>query len=155
MMTEYLVLEWMTPNPITATPRTTLPEANRIMKERRVRRLPVVEDGRVVGMLTSGDLREAAPSMATSLSVFELNYLLEKVTVDKIMKRHVITVAPKTSIRGAASIMLHKKISGLPVVDGDRLVGIITESDVFRMLVRDLNGMAEDSALSENSLTAG
>ena len=98
--TEYLVLEWMTPNPITATPRTTLPEANRIMKERRVRRLPVVEDGRVVGMVTSGDLREAAPSMATSLSVFELNYLLEKVTVDKIMKRHVITVTPKISIRG-------------------------------------------------------
>jgi CBS domain-containing protein len=144
--TDYLVLEWMTPHPITVTPKTPLTEAGRIMKERQVRRLPVVEDGKLVGIITSGDLREAAPSIATSLSVFELNYLLEKVTVDKIMKRHVITVGPKTPIREAANVMLHKKISGLPVIEpqGERLVGIITESDIFRMLVRDMNGKVEN-----------
>ena len=144
-MTHYLVLEWMTPNPITASPKTTLSEAHRIMAERRIRRLPVMENNKLVGIVTSGDLREAAPSIATSLSIFELNYLLDKVTVDKIMKRDVLTVAPKSSIREAARIMLFKKISGLPVVDGDKLIGIITESDIFRMLVREMNGKTEDS----------
>ena len=139
-MTEYLVLEWMTPHPITVSSKTTLTEAHRLMAERRIRRLPVVEHNKLVGIVTSGDLREAAPSIATSLSVFELNYLLDKVTVDKIMKRDVLTVAPKSSIREAARIMLFKKISGLPVVDGDKLIGIITESDIFRMLVREMNG---------------
>jgi acetoin utilization protein AcuB len=142
-MTDYLVLEWMNPHPITISPKTTLNEAHRLMHERRIRRLPVVENNKLVGIVTSGDLREAAPSIVTSLSVFELTYLLDKVTVDKIMKRSVITVAHKSPIREAARIMLFKKISGLPVVDGERLVGIITESDIFRMLVRDLNGKVE------------
>jgi acetoin utilization protein AcuB len=143
-MTNYLVLEWMTPHPITTSPKTSLTDAHRIMSERRIRRLPVLENNKLVGIVTSGDLREAAPSIATSLSIFELNYLLDKVTVDKIMKRDVITVTPKSPIREAARIMLFKKISGLPVVDGSKLIGIITESDIFRMLVREMNGKAED-----------
>ena len=141
-MTDYFVLEWMAPNPITISPRTTLSEANRIMKDHRVRRLPVVDEGKLVGIITTGDLREAAPSMATSLSVFELTYLLDKVSVDKIMRRNVITVSPKTSVRDAAEIMLQNKISGLPVVDMKRVVGIITESDLFRMMVRDMTSEA-------------
>ncbi len=149
-MTDYFVLEWMTPNPITISPRTTLSEANRIMKDHRVRRLPVVDEGRLVGIITTGDLREAAPSMATSLSVFELTYLLDKVSVDKIMRRNVITVSPKTSVRDAAEIMLQNKISGLPVVDMKRVVGIITESDLFRMMVRDLTSEAGKAPTTQN-----
>ena len=72
-MTNYQVLDWMTPNPVTITPKTTLPEAHRLMKERKIRRLPVLEDGRLVGVVTLGDIREAEPSAATSLSVWELN----------------------------------------------------------------------------------
>jgi len=142
-MTNYLVLEWMNPHPITVSPKTTLSEAHRIMAERNIRRLPVVEDNKLVGIVTSGDLRQAAPTIATSLSLFELNTLLNKATVDKIMKREVITIAPKSLIREAARVMLFKKISGLPVMDGDKLVGIITESDIFRMLVREMNGKTE------------
>ena len=115
-----------------------------------MRRLPVVDEGRLVGIITTGDLREAAPSMATSLSVFELTYLLDKVSVDKIMRRNVITVSPKTSVRDAAEIMLQNKISGLPVVDMKRVVGIITESDLFRMMVRDLTSEAGKSPTIQN-----
>lgn len=142
-MTDYLVLEWMNPRPITISPKTTLTEAHRLMTECHIRRLPVVEDNKLVGIVTSGDLREAAPSVTTSLSMLELNVLLDKVTVDRIMKRDVITVAPKSRIREAARIMLFKKISGLPVMDGGKLVGIITESDIFRMLVREMDGRVE------------
>jgi CBS domain-containing protein len=137
-MTNYQVLDWMTPNPVTITPKTTLPEAHRLMKERKIRRLPVLEDGRLVGVVTLGDIREAEPSAATSLSVWELNYLLDTLTIDKIMRRNVLTVSPRTSIRDAAAMMLAHKVSGLPVVDHDRLVGVITESDIFRMLVREM-----------------
>lgn len=137
-MTNYQVLDWMTPNPVTITPKTTLPEAHRLMKERKIRRLPVLEDGRLVGIVTLGDIREAEPSAATSLSVWELNYLLDTLTIDKIMRRNVLTVSPRTSIRDAAAMMLAHKVSGLPVVERDRLVGVITESDIFRMLVREM-----------------
>lgn len=137
-MTNYQVLDWMTPNPVTITPKTTLPEAHRLMKERKIRRLPVLEDGKLVGMVTLGDIREAEPSAATSLSVWELNYLLDTLTIDKIMRRNVLTVSPRTSIRDAAAMMLAHKISGLPVVEHDRLIGVITESDIFRMLVREM-----------------
>ena len=137
-MTNYQVLDWMTPNPVTITPKTTLPEAHRLMKERKIRRLPVLEDGRLVGVVTLGDIREAEPSAATSLSVWELNYLLDTLTIDKIMRRNVLSVSPHTSIRDAAAMMLAHKISGLPVLDHDRLVGVITEWDIFRMLVREM-----------------
>ena len=137
-MTNYQVLDWMTPNPVTITPKTTLPEAHRLMKERKIRRLPVLEDGRLVGVVTLGDIREAEPSAATSLSVWELNYLLDTLTIDKIMRRNVLSVSSHTSIRDAAAMMFAHKISGLPVLDHDRLVGVITESDIFRMLVREM-----------------
>ncbi|MBX7212852.1 MAG: CBS domain-containing protein [Thermoflexales bacterium] len=137
-MVNYQVLDWMTPNPITITPKTTLPEAHRLMKERKVRRLPVLENGKLVGIVTLGDIREAEPSAATTLSVWELNYLLDTLTVDKIMRRNIVSVTPRTSIREAASLMLAHKVSGMPVVDNDRLVGVITESDIFRMLVREM-----------------
>ncbi len=136
-MKKTLVRDWMTPNPITIDIKTTLPEAHKLMKECHIRRLPVVDHGKVVGILTLGDIREASPSDATSLSIFELNYLLAKLTVEKIMTRDPITIAPSSTIREAAQIMLEHKIGGVPVVEDDKLVGIITESDIFRVLVQE------------------
>jgi CBS domain-containing protein len=95
-----------------------------------------VDDGKLVGIITRGDVRGAEPSDATTLSIYELNYLLAKLTVAKIMTTNPITVTPDTPIREAARLMLEKKIAGLPVVEGARVVGIITESDIFRLVVK-------------------
>lgn len=135
MKTE-LVKDWMTPNPKCVEPHTTLPEGLQLMKERRIRRLPVVDKGRLVGIVTRGDLRGAQPSEATSLSIFEINYLIARLTLDRVMTKHVITVTPNTSIGDAARLMLKHKIAGLPVVDDSKVVGILTESDIFRLIVR-------------------
>lgn len=131
----HLVKDWMTPDPITIGPNTTLPEANRLMKECGIRRLPVVDNGRLVGIVTLGDVREASPSAATSLSIYELNYLLSRLTVGQIMTRDPVTITPETSVEATARLMLEHKIGGLPVVDGTQVVGIITESDIFRLLI--------------------
>lgn len=131
------VQEWMTPNPIAIGPNTSLGQANRLMKEHGMRRLPVVDRGKLVGIVTLGDLREASPSDATSLSIFEIHYLLAKLTVKDIMAKNVVTVKPETSVFDAARLMLENKIGGLPVVDGGQVVGIITESDIFRMVVQE------------------
>jgi len=135
-MKTQLVREWMTPNPICATPDMTLPEAHKIMSEKRIRRLPIVKDGKLVGIVTQGDVRGAQPSEATTLSIFELNYLLSKLTLDRIMTPAPVTIRPDETVYDAARLMLQKKIAGLPVVDGERVVGILTESDIFRMIVR-------------------
>jgi CBS domain-containing protein len=105
------------------------------MMDHSIRRLPVVDDGRLVGIVTLGDIREAEASDATSLSIFELHYLLAKLRVSEFMTRDPITVSPAALIDRAAQIMLEHKIGGLPVVERGKLVGIITESDIFRMLV--------------------
>jgi CBS domain-containing protein len=135
-MNQSLVGTWMTPNPYTVEPKATLPEVDKLMKEKKIRRLLVVEHAQLVGIITLGDVREARPSDATSLSIYELNYLLARLTVDKLMTRNPVTVAPEATLRDAAKIMLEKKIGGLPVIAGDKLVGIITESDIFRALVQ-------------------
>ncbi|MBI5305803.1 MAG: CBS domain-containing protein [Chloroflexi bacterium] len=127
----------MTPDPVTIDPHTTLPEAHRLMKECCIRRLPVVEHGQLVGIVTLGDVREASPSSASSLSIYELTYLIGRLTVGQIMTRDPITVAPDFSVEATARLMLEHKIGGLPVVDGERVVGIITESDIFRLLVNE------------------
>ena len=132
------VRDWMTPNPITITPETTLPEAHRIMKEKSIRRLPVEDKGRLVGIVTLGDVRSAEPSGATSLSIWEINYLVSRLKVTEIMTPDPIVVNVDSSVSRAAHLMLRYKVSGLPVVDYDgRLVGIITESDIFRLVARE------------------
>ena len=106
------------------------------MKEHGIRRLPVVEDNKLVGIITIGDVREASPSDATTLSIWELNYLWSQLTAEKIMTRKVLTVHPTTPILDAAELMLNQKVSGLPVVnEHGEVVGMITESDIFKMLV--------------------
>lgn len=136
-MKQELVKDWMTRNVVTITPDTTLPEAHRLMTEKRIRRLPVVKDGLLVGIVTLGDVRSAEPSGASSLSIWELNYLLSKLKIAEIMTHHLITISPNATIGQAAGLMLEHKVSGLPVVDYESgLVGIITESDIFRMVVQ-------------------
>ena len=131
-----LVRDWMTPNPVTAPPSTPLPEALQTMKMHNIRRLPIVERGRLVGIVTRGDLRGAQPSDATSLSIFELHYLVGRITLSEIMTRNPITVTPTTTIHDAARLMLQHKVAGLPVVAEGQVVGIITESDIFRLVVK-------------------
>jgi CBS domain-containing protein len=133
-----LVRDWMTRKVITVSPDMTLPDAERLMETKRVRRLPVLDDGRLVGIITFGDVRQAQPSSATSLSIWELNFLLAKVKVSEIMTRDVMTVSQNATIGEAAQLMLDNQISGLPVTDyNGKVVGIITESDIFRLVVRE------------------
>ncbi len=141
MVQEERVKDWMTGKVVTISPDLTLPEAHEIMKKRKIRRLPVVENGGLVGIITLGDLREAGPSDATTLSVFEMNYLLARLKVGEIMTKDPLTVSPQTSLTDAAKLMLHHKIGGLPVVEGNTAVGIITESDIFRAYVRLAEGV--------------
>jgi acetoin utilization protein AcuB len=132
----------MSEYPVTVNRETGLDDALRLMRERNIRRLPVLDrKGRLVGIVSDKDLYLASPSPATSLDVFELRYLLSRLTVDKIMKSPVITVTATTTVEEAGRIMADKKIGGLPVVDeaGD-LVGIITESDLFKLFVELLGG---------------
>ncbi len=137
-MKRELVKDWMTPDVVTIYPDTTLPQAHRLMTEKGIRRLPVMKNGRLVGIITRGDIREAEPSDATSLSIWELNYLLATLKVKEIMTPNPITVSQEATISEAAQVMLNNKISGLPVVDGSgKVVGIITESDIFRLVVQE------------------
>ena len=137
MLENIQVKEWMTGQVITVSPTTSISTAHQSMKEHGVRRLPVVDDGQLVGIVTIGDVREASPSDATTLSIWELNYLWAQLTVEKIMTRKVLTIEQNRPILDAAQIMLEQKVSGLPVVDDKgALVGMLTESDIFRMLVK-------------------
>ena len=136
MLENIMVSEWMTSPVLSITPSTPIANAHQMMKDYGIRRLPVVEDNRLVGIITLGDVREASPSDATTLSIWELNYLWAQLTVDRVMSRKILTVQPTDLVLDAAKIMLEQKVSGLPVVNSrEELVGIITESDIFRMLV--------------------
>lgn len=128
-----------TQHPVTVTSDTSAPKASKLMAKHGIRRLPVVDGDKLVGIVTLSDLMRAAPSPATSLSVWEINYLVDKVKVKEVMTKDVYTVTPGTDLRDAASLMLERKIGGIPVVEGERVVGIVTESDAFRTLVRMLS----------------
>jgi len=138
MLDKTTIREWMSSPVLTIRPEAAISLAHSMMKENKVRRLIVVDDNeRLVGILTIGDVREASPSDATTLSIWELNYLWAQLTVGKIMSQDVIVVKPDATIFDAARLMLDHKVSGLPVVDeAGKLIGIITESDIFRMVVR-------------------
>jgi acetoin utilization protein AcuB len=130
-----LVENRMKRDPITISPETGILEASRLLRQHKIRHLPVVRGGRLVGILTDRDLKRVSPSPATSLSVYEVNYLLDKLEAKEVMIKQVVTVTPRTTIEDAARLLLTHKIGSLPVVDGEVLVGIITETDVLEALV--------------------
>ena len=131
-----LVQERMTHNPITIRDDTSMYDALKIMRENKVRRLPVLDkDGKLVGIVSEKDLLYASPSPATSLSVWEISYLTSKITVRELMTKEVITICEDCPMEEAARIMVDNKIGGLPVVRGDTVVGIITETDLFKIFL--------------------
>jgi acetoin utilization protein AcuB len=131
----------MIPNPITITGDITVMDALNLMKAKNVRRLPVVnKDGRIVGIVSEKDLLYASPSPVTSLNVWEVKEMLHLLTVNKIMSEKVITIDENSPLEDAAVLMSANKISGLPVTSGKSLVGIITETDLFKAFLKLLGG---------------
>ncbi len=137
-----LVGERMSQPVITISPDMPIVDVLAMMRKESIRRAPVVKDGRLVGIVSDKDLLNASPSPATSLSVWELNYLLSKITVKDVMTREVMTVNEDTPIEEAARIMADNKIGGLPVMRGESVAGIITETDLFKVFL-ELMGARE------------
>jgi acetoin utilization protein AcuB len=142
----------MTKNPITVDSETLVLDAQKIMKENNIRRLPVVDKGNLVGIVTQHDLLQASPSPATSLSIHELNYLLAKMKVKEVMKKNPFTLTPDTPFEEALRIGQDKKIGSFPVMDKGKLVGIITESDAVRFMTRALGLREEGSRVTIEGL---
>jgi len=137
-----LVRDWMTKDPQVVPPSTPVMEAMNMLRGEGYRRLPVVKDGRLLGIVTDRDLKEATPSKATSLSVYELNYLLSKLTLKDVMRTPVITIGPDEAIEQAALTMEMHRVSGLPVIEKGAVVGILTITDLLRAFV-DFLGLRE------------
>lgn len=139
------VSKWMTPKVITIDRNESLGMALRLMRDNRIRRLPVVSKGKLVGIVSDRDLKGALPSQATSLDVWELHGLLDKLKIADIMTRDLITTTPDATIERVALTMMQKKIEGLPVLDEKgNLVGIVTEGDIFRALT-EVTGVTRKS----------
>jgi acetoin utilization protein AcuB len=130
------VRELMTGALITVSPEIGIFEARQTMLKERIRHLLVKEGGRLVGIVTDRDIRLNLPSQATSLSVWEVNHLLSRLTVGEVMTKGVIITGPDQEARAAARLMLEHKIGALPVLDGAHLVGILTETDILRAFAR-------------------
>ncbi len=139
-----LVRERMTPNPITVYPDTPFEEALHLLREKKIRRLPVVDrQGQLVGIVVEKDLLYASPSPATALTVFAIPDLLSQLQGKEIMTKRVLTVDEDCPVEDAARIMLDQKIGSLPVLRGHQLVGIITETDLFKVMAESLGGRAK------------
>jgi acetoin utilization protein AcuB len=131
-----LVKNRMSRHPITVTADVHVDEALKMMRDNKVRRLPVIDkDGQLMGIVSEMDLLYASPSPATSLSVYEIHYLMARITVQDVMTKEVISIEEDTPLEEAARIMVDNKIGGLPVVRNGTLVGIITETDLFKIFL--------------------
>ena len=134
---------------VTVPPDMPFQEALRLMQERNFRRLPVVDTkGKFVGIVAERDLLYASPSPATSLSVWEMNYMLSKIKIERLMTREVVTTTPDTVLEEAAHLMVVHRIGGLPVMEKGQVVGIITETDIFKTLVAMFGGGASGLRLT-------
>lgn len=144
-----LVYERMSRHPITITADVPIDEALQLMRESKVRRLPVMDkQGKLIGIVSEKDLLYASPSPATSLSIHEIHYLVSRIKVADVMTKDVITVGEYTPLEEAARIMVDHKIGGLPVVRDGALVGIITETDLFKIFIELLGAREEGVRLA-------
>lgn len=132
----------MTKNPFTIEESAPISDAIELMREKNLKRVPVVKGDKVIGILTKSDIQKVSPSKATSLSIFEINYLYTKTTVRDTMTKDVITISEDALLEEAAVTMREKRIGTLPVVKDNKLVGIITESDIFDSFI-DILGFKE------------
>lgn len=133
----------MTADPITITSTATIADASELMRANKFRRLPVVDGGKLVGLVTDSDLRSVSPSPATTLSIFELNYILAKMKIKDVMKKKVITIQSDATVEEAALLLYNHRIGGLVVIDTHGAVrGVITETDIFKCFV-DVMGLTE------------
>ena len=133
----------MTTNVVTIPSSTSIADAKRIMKAHKFRRLPVVDKGKLVGLVTENRLESVSPSKATSLSVWEIGYLLEKTTVKEIMEKHLTTAVPDMTVEEAISISQQNKVGALIVLEDNRVVGIVTTNDLFYKIVNKVLGIGE------------
>lgn len=141
------VREIMSAPALVVSPDTPVPTAVTLMREKRIRHLPVVESGRLVGIVSRGDLREASIAAGINADSYELHFMLNQLTIGKLMSRKVFTVTPDALAVYAAELMTEHKIAGLPVVDKDGgVIGIVTESDLLRMLVHHLSECEQPGA---------
>ncbi len=132
----------MTSNPFTISPDQTILDAQELMKQHNIRRLPVLKNGKLVGVVSKEDILRASPSKATTFSIGEINYLLAKTKISKIMTKDPLTISSNALLEEAATLMRDHGVSFLPVVDDNKLVGIITESDIFDSFI-ELLGFRE------------
>jgi acetoin utilization protein AcuB len=135
-MSGNLVKEWMTPKPITVPSCCPLQDAYWLMLENKVRRLPVIDEGRLVGIVTLEDIRRAEPPTGIGLDLVKITEMLSRMAVHQVMTANPRIISPDKPLIEAARIMLKHQISALPVMEGDELVGIITERDIFRAFVK-------------------
>lgn len=143
-----LVIERMSHPVITVSPDTPIMEALRLMESEHIRRTPVVKDGKLVGIVAQKDLLNASPSPVTSLSVWEIHDLVSKITVKRVMTSKVITIQEDTPLEEAARLMADHRIGGLPVLHGDKITGIITETDLFKIFLELLGAREKGVRLS-------
>jgi CBS domain-containing protein len=133
-MDKTFVSQWMTAHPVTVAPTALIVDAYHMMKEHHIRRLPVVEGSELVGIVTLTDVRGAAPLGMPDM--LEINYVLSQIKVERVMSRKVITVEADAPVQEAARLLLEHKFGGLPVVKDNKLVGIISEADIFRLVIQ-------------------
>ena len=133
------VADWMTTKVFTLAPDSSVLEAMDLIRARKIKHIPVLKGERIVGIVSDTDIRAYGPTAATTLDVYELHYLLAKLKVEQIMKRAVVSAGPDMPIEEAAMLLCDRDIGSLPIVDGGRLVGILSDRDIFRALV-DISG---------------
>lgn len=137
------VKDFMTRKVVYISPDTTIAHAADLMREQDLHRLPVIENDKLVGLVTEGTIAEASPSKATSLSIYEMNYLLNKTKVKDVMIKDVIAVSAYASLEDATYLMYKNKVGILPVVDNDQLYGVITDRDIFAAFLQ-VSGYGEE-----------
>lgn len=137
------VKDFMTRKVVYISPNTTIAHAADMMREQKLHRLPVIENDQLVGLVTEGTIAEASPSKATSLSIYEMNYLLNKTKVGDVMIRDVVTISQFASLEDATYLMLKNRIGILPVVDNEQLYGVITDRDIFKAFL-EVSGYGEE-----------